>query len=401
MSDMQGLSILLLMIIVAATPSVYANSIKLGQGTMLFYNGMRVGTSGQPGYETWNISISIAEFNQTTLVFQSNSTAATSTLNSSVTIEYQNGFPTYVDYLTALIYLPAECLSKSLQGDLSWMTRMQTRPSGSITAEKGQTTNVTTEAGSFRCINITLTLAGMDSGSLTLIYDVDSGILTYEQWTPNYGDIVILTLTGIAASTETHQLLPAIALAALTLAIPFTLGTRALVATIKKNKGHEKKQRQTSKTTSLSLSLIITGGMLTVVSIYLPWTQSADMLAYLPLTLPSAFNEPARFYTSISFTAISLMVHTSAVLAWVGVATYVYVRRKLALQLFTMISVTLAFISIVSFIQTGSTTSWGQPIIVAAGILALVGVALNAYVSRPKPATSALLRDQSEDAFIP
>jgi hypothetical protein len=390
------LGILLFVTIVGEMPLVQAGPTKFGQGTMLSYTGTRIGASGQGGYETWNLSISVVAFNQTVLVFRSNSTGGDSPVNSSVTVRYQGGFPRYADYLTALIYLPAQCISKSLEGNLSWTSQMQTVPSGTAMGETAEATNITVEAGSFRCINITWTLIGLDNGALSFLYDVDSGILAYEQWTPNYGDTITLTLTGIAGPAQSRQTLVAVALTVSTLALPLTLGGRAATATIRRKDGQRNGRRKMLRTDWLRLGIITAGAVLVVASIYLPWSQIAGSQVHLPLTLPSVFSELTSFDASASLTAASLMACASAISAWLSVAFSTYVKRKLVPQLFAIASAALAFASILSFIQTGLPAYFGQPFVTVGGILVLGGAASNVHGTEPKSNSSTRSGPQSD-----
>ena len=96
------------------------------------------------------------------------------------TVSCKDGFPVYADCLEALVYLPPECVNQSLKGNLEWTNHIETQTLATVTNKTSQTLNFV-EAGTFKSINITLTLVGWEYGILTLIYDANSGILIYEQ----------------------------------------------------------------------------------------------------------------------------------------------------------------------------------------------------------------------------
>jgi hypothetical protein len=119
-----------------------------------------MGSSGQGSYETSDNLFRILTLNQTALVLQIDSSSAASNVSSEVTAIYQSGIPTYIDSLTALIYLPPECIIQGLQGNLEWTKQIGTRTPANVTEETSQTLNFTVQAGTFQSINITLALTG-------------------------------------------------------------------------------------------------------------------------------------------------------------------------------------------------------------------------------------------------
>jgi hypothetical protein len=69
-------------------------------------------------------------------------------------------------------------VGQGLRGNLNWTTQLATGKAEVVIGLASQSLNLTVEAGSFESLNITLTvLAGLDSGTLTLVYDVSSGIM--------------------------------------------------------------------------------------------------------------------------------------------------------------------------------------------------------------------------------
>jgi len=221
---------------------VYASLPGLGEGATLFYKGTRMGSSGQGSYETSDNLFRILTLNQTALVLQIDSSSAASNVSSEVTAIYQSGIPTYVDSLTALIYLPPECIIQSLQGNLEWTKQIDTRTPANVTEETSQTLNFTVQAGTFQSINITLALTGPDFGTLTFIYDVASGILIYEQWVPSYGDVIVLSLMAATYSHTMQQTIFNLILSVATLVIPAATAIRQAQRLLKR-RGHIHEKR--------------------------------------------------------------------------------------------------------------------------------------------------------------
>lgn len=359
-------------------------------------------TSGQGGYDTWDTSNKIMNFDQHTLVFQSISSSALSSMSSRVTILYQSGIPTYADYLTALIYLPPECISQSLQGNLNWTKQISTRTVASVAEGTSQILNFTVQAGTFQSVNITLALTGLEFGTLAFIYDVASGVLVFEQWVPSYGDIIVLSLMATTNSPEIQQTIFSLILPAAALVIPAATATHQTRRLLKK-RSHTHKE-QTEKATLKSgfpgkpFYAILVGASLNLASVFLPWSQFAGSQMYLPLSLPSALTESlGPFASASSFAAVSLVAHVAAVLAWVSIAMHLYATKKLAPQLVTVASGSLALASAAIFIQTGWASSWGLLTTVIGAILTIGATA----AANIKIEITTEEQEESEDTSIP
>jgi hypothetical protein len=360
----------------------YADHIRLTEETTLFYTCTRVGTSASAPSSTWNASIEVLTFNQTALILQSNTTESTSTVN----LKYSGGIPTYADYVTALFYLPPECMAQSLLGNLNWTARLTTHTPAVVANWTSNRLNFTVDAGSFESLNVTLTLAGMDSGELTLIYDVDSGIMIYEQWIPIsgsqlYGDIIVLSLNTVTSPHETPQTIINLALTIAVFATPTAMFLQEVSKSLQRR--HRARRLGPSNIRAKEGSLgkpfyvIVAGSLLNLASTVLPWSQLAGSWVYLPLSLSSTLAGYAALLTSTStLLAISLMVQASAIVAWVSIALQVYTGNRVAPKVMTIASGVLALVSPIIFIQTDWTTSFGPPVIVVAGILALTGTSL-------------------------
>jgi len=354
------------------------------EGVTLSYMGARMGT-GSGGQETWNATLKVLVLNQSTLVFESSSSDANSSLSSNVTVKYQNGFPKYVDYLTALIYLPPECYTASSQGNLDWASHVETLLGTSTVVNKTRlVSNFTVEAGTFESVNVTLSLVGLDFGVLTFIYDESSGILVYEQWVPDYGDIVILSLSGATYHLEQEPILPNLILLSASIATPTAIAIHEIHGTLKKRSRRSKQQKDTAKHNPIKkpFYLILAGAVLDLTSIFLPWTLIAATQVYLPLSLPSALTGPPSYFESTSaFLMLGLVVHAATILAWLSVAMHLYATRRLVAQSMAIASTVLVASSAAIFIQNGWVLSLGLQVIIVGGLLILAGIAA-AYVSR-------------------
>jgi len=360
----------------------HADLPRMREGVTLSYMGARMGT-GSGGQDTWNATLKVLVLNQSTLVFESSSSGANASSSSNVTVNYQNGFPKYVDYLTALIYLPPECLTASSQGNLDWASQIETRLGTSTIVNKTRlVSNFTVEAGTFESVNVTLSLVGLDFGVLTFIYDESSGILIYEQWVPDYGDIVILSLSGATYRLEQEPILPNLVLLSASIATPTAIAIHEIHGTLRKRSRRSRQQKDTAKNNPIKkpFYLILAGAVLDLTSIFLPWTLIAATQVYLPLSLPSALIAPPSYFESTgAFLMLGLVVHAATILAWLSVAMHLYVTRRLVAQSMAIASTVLVISSAAIFIQNGWVLSLGLPVIIVGGVLMLAGIAA-AYV---------------------
>ena len=378
--------IILVLILLFLSPA-YAGQIRLTEDTTLFYTCARVGTSGSASSSTWNASIEVLTFNQTTLILQSNTTESTSTVN----LEYSGGTPTYADYVTALFYLPPECIAQSLLGNLNWTARLTTRTPAVVANWTSNSLNFTVDAGSFESLNVTLTLAGMDSGELTLIYDVDSGIMIYEQWIPIsgsqlYGDIIVLSLNAVTTPSETSQTIINLVLTIAVFATPAAMFLHGVNKSLQRR--HHAKRLGPSNIRAKDgfpgkpFYVIVAGSLLNLASIMLPWSQMARSLVYLPLSLSSTFAGSAAFRSTSTLFGVGLMVQVSAMVAWISIAIHVYTHKRVAAQAVTIASSALSFMSAIVFLQTGLTVSFGLPVTLLSGVLLLVGTTIAKLTTR-------------------
>jgi hypothetical protein len=380
-------------LLLSFSTSVYAGQLRMVGGTTLFYTYARIGNSGQSAYTTENASFNVLAFNQTALSFEINTTSGST--SPLLNIEYENGIPVYADYLEYLVYLPPECIAQGMRGNLNWTTQVRTSAPAPVYGWTWQSQNFTVEAGNFEGVNMTLTLIGANGyGALTLIYDLSSGIMIYEQWIPMSGtkidtsrDIIVLSLTGVVSSPEKLQTVAGLVLALAVFATPAVMLLHGLSKGLQRR--HPAKRLGPSNIRAKDgfpgnpFYVIVAGSLLNLASTMLPWSQQARSWVYLPLGLSSTLAGSAALFTSTStLLAISLIVQASAIVAWIGIALQVYTGNKVAPKVMTIASSVLALLSAIIFIQTGWTASFGPPVIVVAGVLALTGTSLVTMATR-------------------
>jgi hypothetical protein len=356
--------------------------LRPGEGATLLYEGARI-SSGVGGETTFNTTIKIQALNETELIFKSNSASANSSQTAQVTVEYQDGVPTYADEITALIYLPPECLTQSLQGNLKWTTQITYKTyTFTVTNSTSQTLNYTTPLGSFQSLNITLALTGEDSGTLTFIYDVNSGTLLYERWTPIEGDIIVLQLSAMTNAPETQQTIFDYILPAVTLALPVAILLHQTGKAFQRAHTKRTRNKHQSKNAAIKSGFpkkpfyaLLAGATLNLASIFLPWSQFQGLQTYLPMSLPSALTEsPGPFASTQTYTTISLIAYATAILAWISIGIHVYTKKEPTPQLAAIISGILAFASAAILLQARWTPSFGPLIMTIGGILTITAI---------------------------
>ncbi len=365
----------LLMVLFAMLP-VHADNFRIMEGAELQYGYSKLGSAG--GGQTGNLTFTITSLNQTVVYFQINETSSTEVY--SYQIEYRGGIPVYTDLLTALIYLPPECVAESLQDKLNWIESLQSTTLATVVNETAQTQNLTVTAGFFQTLNLTLSLVGFEYGTLTMIYSVDSGVLVYEQWIPADGDIVIQELTAVTYSSAVKQTLLDFLIPTATLILPVGTAINEARRAMHKRRSRKKvappenaEPQRMSRHTSLYIS--VAAALMVLVSVSLPWSQLSNLHVYLPSSLPLLLAKSTFFSLSTStFNTASLLAHSAAVAAWLGVAMEVYIQRKLAAQIISMSSALLAFASAAILVQAGWSLFWGSLAAITGGAIMVASV---------------------------
>jgi len=354
----------------SATFPAQADQPLMEEGATLYYKWARIG-QGAGGTQTGDATFKILVANQTTIVAR-----ATGTTTMNITIKYQDGIPIYADYLEALIYLPQTCITRTLQGNLNWITKMET--SATIANATAQPQQFTVDAGTFQSLNITLhaLLKGAwQYGNLTLIYDINSGILIYEQWIPEYGDIIIQSLVAVTQAPKPQNVMYSMILIAATFVTPTVLAICKTREALKKRKLKSRQAPASEAKIEKAFPkkpfyTILAGATLSLASTLLPWSQLAETQMYLPLSLQTTLTAQKTLIP----TTISLTAHTATILAWIAIAASLYTKMKRTPQIIALISSILAFTSAASLIQSGLKPSWGAPIITISGILTILGL---------------------------
>ena len=200
------------------TFSAYADNLTISEGVILHYKYFRI-NSAEGKQISGDALFQIVTFDSSSLKVQISSKNA-ELRKMKFYIKFESGIPVYADRLEALIFLPSQCIAQSLEGNLDWITSIKTGTLANVTGKMCKTLNFTTEAGTYKCLNITLNLVGWEYGTLTLIYDINSGILVYEKWTPTYGDIIVQRLTAITSPRQMKQPLYNLILSIATITLP-------------------------------------------------------------------------------------------------------------------------------------------------------------------------------------
>ncbi|MGA2309107.1 MAG: hypothetical protein ABSG57_06115 [Candidatus Bathyarchaeia archaeon] len=354
---------------------VYANAFRMMEGDVLQYEYERVGSTG--GGQTGNVTFTVTSLNQTMVTLQVNGTSGPE--EGPLHIKYDGGIPVYADLLEALVYLPSECLARSLQGKLDWIMHLEFGTLATVANETSQTQSFTVAAGSFKTINLTLSLVGWEYGTLDLIYSVDSGILVYESWVPSpYGDMIVQELTSLTYPFSAKRTLLDIALPTATLVLPAGTaidGTRRALhkLRLRKHRASMRNEQSQNSPQKTSFYMSLTGALLILASVLLPWSQLMESQVYLPSSLPVLLGASSLFSIStFTFVMTSLLAHATAILVWLGIVLEIYAKRKPVLQLVIVASALVGFASALVLVQAGWSLSWGSLIVIAGGVLVLV-----------------------------
>jgi hypothetical protein len=379
------LLLLTLFFIGFSVSSAYATTLGIQQGSVFTYAYGRMSTFDQ-SYNKGNVTYHVLTFNQQELQVEIS--------DSNYTFHYQNGFPIQADRLEALFYLPPEAIRQSTNGNLEWTRHFNTTNMG-IANATSQTLNYTTQAtsaGTFNCLNLTLAVTGMDSGDLSFLFDVNSGILIYEQYIPSYGDIIIQELTS-AQSNQPQQstLLLNAAVSAATLSLPVAIAVIQIRRKTQKPKLTPQNQAATAEPNarvrrSLRQQLmILAGAALSLVAVFIPWGQPGNSQAYLLISLPSLFSSSQVLPPSAdTFFAVSFLANAAAIAAWACLALYMFSSKPKVAGIAAVTSAALTVAAAIVFIPAYSAASYGvMVLLIGAGIL------LISLLAAKKPATKA------------
>lgn len=369
------------------------------------YKYARASTSIQ-AQTTGEALYQIVVFNETTLSYQINSGGL-----YNYSVSYTDGFPVSVDRLEALVYLPPESIGQSLQGKLDWVKDVQLQVVEQVVNMTGAAANYTSPAGTFSCLNLTLAITtGWDSVNLTLLYDVNSGILVYEQWVPTVGDVIGQYLASVEYVQAPWQnifvVAASFALSASALATPLALvvlQTRRRFRKPKLQKGADSPAVAAIRSgfSKKAFAVAVVGASLSLASVFLPWSVTKDTPTYLPLSLPPLVTQSAWLLPSnFTFLLISVAVYAVAVFSWVAVALHVYKARKRMPQIVSLAAGIVAFASAAAFALSGWTYSWGLWVAIAGAAITMVSLAAaNVHVSiEMEPEEPEEKADESEES---
>jgi len=356
-----------------------AQDLMMHRGLTLSYKAYR-GSTVSGAYQTLEVTDVIIEFNESTVIYQRYYATSSEAGKMNITIKYSRGVPIFVRYLPALIYLPPKCIERALNHDLKWIRNVSTSQKWvKIASGTAQTLNFTVEAGTFQCLNLTLKVVGWETGTLTLIYDLSSGVLIYEAWITEYGEYIIQELISFIIRIEKPPIILNIGMFAATIFVPTATIIGKMRRKIERGLKAEKFQDEMSAIKNVfppkAFYIFLAGALLSLISTLLPWGRFSTWQIFLPLSLVSIFVEaPPILEAQVLLQIISLLAHATSIIAWISIAMHLYTYRKYAPQLAGMLSGILALASAALFVQTGLTPWLGLPTNVIAGILMITSI---------------------------
>jgi hypothetical protein len=364
-----SLIVLALLLTAQALAASHAEQLSIAQGSVLYYQGARSSA-------TWDTGIKVLRLDSSTMVFQSSFTFNGTSGGSNVTIEYRNGFPVNADYITALIYLPLGALQESVAGNISWASLVTSKTLATVVPLSSEVINYTVKAGTFRSVEIDLSLQGMDFGNLTLIYDISSGVLLFEQWVPGYGDMEGLVLETISSPASP-------ALSILDIAIPVILLATPVITTLGQADRHIRRGPAAQPAMIVPglksgfpqrpFYLGVAGAFVSLFSAFAPWSSIGPYPAYLPYSLLAPSSGSGQLSLGTFYLAAAL-AYSASLLAWVGIAMYIHARRRRLPQVASAASAFLIFASAWAFLQSGWTPSYGLQAAVLGGAIILASL---------------------------
>jgi len=139
--------------------------------------------------------------------------------------------------------------------------------------------------------------------------------------------------------------------------------------------------RESTKSSIIKLSekafyLIFVGALFDVIAGFLPWGIDARVYYYLPWTPPLlTLDRSAIFLEGSTYVVASLSIRVAAILAWVGVILYEFVKKKLLIpRVFILVSIILSLLAFSVFVGMNFIFSWGFYIAVLGLVCKSVGI---------------------------
>ncbi len=117
------------------------------------------------------------------------------------------------------------------------------------------------------------------------------------------------------------------------------------------------------------------GCVLDLLSTFLPWSADFGLMWFLPFSIPLPAGWQAHYIESLFVVAVSIMIRLAATLGLVALLLNEYLKSKIP-KLLVAVSVVLSFVSVGIFFQIGWSLYFGAFSAVFAGVLKLLGLAL-------------------------
>lgn len=342
--------------------------IGIQEGTSISYTYVRT-NSADGTIQTGDALFNIKEFSETSLEF---TIAGKSTV--TCLINYEDGFPVYASMIEALIYLPPQAIQASQQGNIAWVDKIDANLMVGLNDKSVESLNFETGTGSYNSVNITLQFTG---GTLSMIYDSNTGALLYEEFHYPTGEIVTQSMTSINYSS---WLLSSVGYQSLILPI---LTLSLIIITVLMCVIRRKPKSAGTKDASSKNVLVFTlvAAVLVVVAVFVPWSQTQGNFAYLPYSLLTYFTytifTPAP---ALNFLLASVTAHLAAIITWVSVGLILLSSKKTLSRLTSVVSIILAIASAALFLLTGQSIHVGMPLVLASVALLALSLVTSAKI---------------------
>ncbi len=342
--------------------------IGIQEGASISYTYVRT-NSADGTIQTGDALFNIKDFSETSLEF---TIAGKSTV--TCLINYQNGYPIYASMIEALIYLPPQAIQASQEGNIAWVDNIEANLMVGLNEKSVKSLNFETGTGTYNSVNLTLSFTG---GTLTMIYDVNTGALLYEEFRYPTGEIVTQSMTSInhsswLLSSAGYQslILPILTLVSIIITV---------LMCVLRRKPKSAGAKDTSSKNVLAFTLV--AAVLAAVAVFVPWSQTQGVFDYLPYSLPTYFTynifTPAP---ALNFLLASVTAHLAAITTWLSVGLILLSSKKNLPRLTSLVSVILAIASAALFLLTGLSIHVGMPLVLASVALLALSLVVSAKI---------------------
>ncbi len=363
--------------------------VGIQEGKTITYSYIRT-YSGNGTMQMGNADYIIESLNDTSLEF---TIVGRTTVNALIT--YENGFPIYASMIEALIYLPPQAIQASQQGNIAWVDNIDAKLMVGLNNQTVKNLDFNTGTGTYKSVNITLQFTG---GTLSMFYDIGTGVLLYQEFHYPTGDIVTQSMTSInytswllSNNSYLSLILPILTLVSIIITV---------LMCVLRRKPKSAGAKDASSKNVLAFTLV--AAVLAAVAVFVPWSQTQGVFDYLPYSLPTYFTynifTPAP---ALNFLLASVTAHLAAITTWLSVGFILLSSKKNLPRLTSLVSVILAIASAALFLLTGQSIHVGMPLVLASVALLALSLVVSAKiititVEPEKPAHNKPEADQNQ-----